>query len=69
MITLEMPPEATATITPVSVEGGELFSLQLRVARRADVLAQRFRSPRELDRRVWLRAELEVFERMETAHP
>src|SRR5687767_9584665 len=62
-------PEATATITPVSLEGGELFSLQLRVARRADVLAQRLRAPRELDRCVWLRAELEVFERAETAHP
>lgn len=69
MITLEMPPEATGTIVPVSVDGGELFSLQLLVARRADALARRLRwATREFDRRLWLRAELEVFEREETAH-
>ena len=69
MITLEMSSEATATVAPAIVEAEELFDLQLRVARRADALARRFnRATRDVDRRVWLRAELEVFERVATAH-
>ena len=68
MITLEMSSEATALIAPAIVEAEELFDLQLRVARRADALARRLnRATRDVDRRVWLRAELEVFERVETA--
>ena len=69
MITLEQPSEATAMTTPVMVDVGELFSLQLLVARRADALAHRLSgATREMDRRLWLRAELEVFERADTAH-
>ena len=59
---LEMP-EATARITRVENEAEPLLQLQLLVARRADVLARRnLPATREVDRRVWLRAELEVFD-------
>jgi hypothetical protein len=69
MITLEIPSEATVMHAPVIVEVGELFGLQLLVARRADALARRLSMvTREIDRRLWLRAELEVFERAEVAH-
>ena len=62
MTNLEMP-EAAARITPVECEVEPLLELQLLVARRADVLARRnLSATREVDRRVWLRAELEVFE-------
>ena len=64
MTHLELPPEALAPITPVGPEVEPLFKLQLLVARRADVLARRsLPSSRDVDRRVWLRAELEIFER------
>ena len=63
MPNLEMP-EPTARITPVENEVEPLVQLQLLVARRADVLARRnLPATREIDRRLWLRAELEVFER------
>jgi len=42
-----------------------LDEMQLCVARRADELAGRHGGTREADRRVWLRAEFEVFERAE----
>lgn len=48
---------------------GTLAELQLRVARRADELARRSHTDRRADRRFWLRAELEVFERVERAQP
>lgn len=63
MTNLEMP-EATARITSAENEAEPLLQLQLLVARRADVLARRnLPATPEVDRRVWLRAELEVFER------
>jgi hypothetical protein len=47
-------------------EMNELLELQLHAARRSDQLARRFCSGnRATDRRIWLRAELEVFERLE----
>lgn len=44
------------------VSAGELDDLQLSVARRADQLARSMRNGRADDRRIWLRAEWEVFE-------
>lgn len=44
----------------------ELRELQLRVARRADQLARRFLTSRGADRTLWLRAELEIFELVES---
>lgn len=44
-----------------------LLDLQLGVARRADELARRFRPSHHSDRRLWLRAEQEIFERVENA--
>jgi hypothetical protein len=64
MTTLENP-DAIAAAAPAD----ELLELQLRVARHADVLARRSRYSRDMDRRLWLRAEYEVFERMERARP
>lgn len=71
MIALEIFRETTAvaaSIAPSRSEIDELFPLQLRVARRADELARRFvGGGRESDRRFWLRAECEVFERLQPA--
>ena len=53
---------------PTAVQA-ELMLLQLRVARRADLLSERFGGGRENDRRAWLRAEYEVFEQAERARP
>ena len=53
---------------PTAVQA-ELMMLQLRVARRADSLSERFGAGRENDRRAWLRAEYEVFEQAEGARP
>lgn len=47
----------------------ELTMLQLRVARRADALAARAEYLAMDDRRVWLRAEFEIFELVERACP
>ena len=64
MTHLELPPETVAPATSVGPEAEPLFELQLCVARRADVLARgALPSSRDVDRRVWLRAELEIFER------
>jgi hypothetical protein len=63
MTNLEMP-GTTSRITPVENEAEPLLELQLLVARRADVLARRnLPGTRDVDRRMWLRAEFEVFER------
>ena len=63
MNTLELPPPAPSIESFVLPE---LDALQLQVARRADVLARGARGGvRERDRRVWLRAEWEIFERTE----
>jgi hypothetical protein len=62
MTTLEMP---TEIIAPVSAAGAaeHLLDTLLLVARRADILARRQQSAtRETDRRVWLRAEMEIFD-------
>jgi hypothetical protein len=45
----------------------QLFQWLLSVARRADQLARFCVAAPEVDRRIWLRAECEVFERLETA--
>jgi hypothetical protein len=64
MTNLEMPPEAAAPIQSAGSEAELLFALQLLVARRADALARRtLPASREGDRRVWLRAEREIFDR------
>ena len=64
MTNLELP-EAAARITSDGNEAEPLLELQLLVARRADVLARRnWPATPEINRRVWLRAELEVFERV-----
>ena len=61
MTNLETLPEAPAQALPDGAEAEPLFALQLLVARRADALARRFLpASRDLDRRVWLRAELEM---------
>lgn len=64
MTSLALPPEPTPAFAP-----GELTDIQLRVARRADELARRFHANRDTDRRLWLRAEFEVFERAERVQP
>lgn len=45
----------------------QLFQWLLSVARRADQLARFCVALPDVDRRIWLRAEFEVFERLETA--
>lgn len=64
MTALELLSEPVTAHVP-----GTLAELQLRVARRADELARRTRADRHADRRLWLRAELEIFERMEQVKP
>ena len=62
MPTLETP---TATIAPArsAPDLEPILDTLLLVARRADALARRhLPASRETDRRVWLRAELEIFE-------
>jgi hypothetical protein len=62
MTTLEMPTETIATAPTATVAEHVLDTLLL-VARRADALARREQSAtRETDRRVWLRAEMEIFD-------
>jgi hypothetical protein len=46
-----------------------LAELQLKIARRADQLREKFGGGRENDRRVWLRAEFEILERLERERP
>jgi hypothetical protein len=71
MTTLEMPCEALtlpSVSTSRTLTASPLFDLQLRAARRADELARKyFQTGPEHDRRLWLRAELEIFERSEGA--
>ena len=68
MMTLEMPVEATQATPATSSSTEVLLETLRRVARRADVLArQRQCATRESDRRVWLRAELEIFDTIERA--
>lgn len=47
------------------IEAEALLDLQLEVARRADLISRRMGSERLGDRRLWLRAEQEIFERAE----
>ncbi len=61
---LALPPPPVTSLDP-----GELIDLLLSVARRADELARRLPTGRASDRRLWLRAECEVFERLERARP
>ncbi|MES2693755.1 MAG: hypothetical protein V4773_09805 [Verrucomicrobiota bacterium] len=66
--TLEME-QAFATagvnIALRGIEAEVLLELQLNIARRADSMARRLSSDRMVDRRLWLRAEQEIFERAE----
>ena len=68
MTTLEMPVETIETAPAIG--GGELVLETLKlVARRADALSRRSHTTtREADRRVWLRAELEIFETSSRVH-
>jgi hypothetical protein len=54
--------EARDVSSAGSQERGILFDLQLRVARRSDALARGCSASRTLDRKLWLRAEQEIFE-------
>ncbi len=58
---------ATASINIAlrGIEAEALLELQLEVARRADLMARRTGSAQIGDRRLWLRAEQEIFERAE----
>jgi hypothetical protein len=57
----------TALKTDLSPDA--LIDLQLRIARRADRIAQKTGGDRTLDRQVWLRAEFEELQRVERARP
>ena len=62
MTTLEIPTETIAPV-PATTAAEHVLDTLLLVARRADTLARRQRSAtRETDRRVWLRAEMEIFD-------
>jgi hypothetical protein len=62
MTTLEMPTEIIAPLSAATA-AEEVLDTLLLVARRADILARRQQSAtRETDRRVWLRAEMEIFD-------
>ena len=62
MTTLEMPTETIAPVSAATAAEDVLDTLLL-VARRADILARRHQSAtRETDRRLWLRAEMEIFD-------
>ena len=62
MTTLEMPTETIAPVSAATAAEDVLDTLLL-VARRADILARRQQSAtRETDRRLWLRAEMEIFD-------
>ncbi|MGH7944994.1 MAG: hypothetical protein ACREH8_13420 [Opitutaceae bacterium] len=69
-ISVEDPAIVLTPVAPLrpSCDGHEvaLLNLQLGVARRADELARYCDSSRWGDRRIWLRAEQEIFERVET---
>jgi hypothetical protein len=66
MIIVESLPETATHSTRIKREAEPLFDLQLLVARRADALARRrVSATRAVDRRIWLKAELEVFKRAE----
>lgn len=69
MMTLEMPVEMTGAAPAAPGTEPVLETLKL-VARRADALARRQPfATRETDRRVWLRAELEIFDTVDRARP
>jgi hypothetical protein len=62
MTTLEMPTETIAPVSAATAAEDVLDTLLL-VARRADILARRQQTAtRETDRRLWLRAEMEIFD-------
>jgi hypothetical protein len=62
MTTLEMPTD-TITAAPAAAVAQPVLDTLLLVARRADTLARRrHAATRETDRRVWLRAEMEIFD-------
>jgi hypothetical protein len=67
-----VPVPETTTIPDMKLEirlvaEEQLFQWLLSVARRADQLARFCVAMPDIDRRVWLRAEFEVFERLEVA--
>ena len=64
-----MMPTEISTELNFPTDVAELGELLLHVARRADELARRSVVSRATDRWLWLRAEYEVFERFERAHP
>lgn len=61
--TAEFPSARAAEVAA----GDTLAQLQLRVARRADVLARKADRRPGAARRIWLRAEMEIFETVEVA--
>jgi len=65
MLTLELSVPAACTVATTSTWTSPLLELQLRVARHADALARRPGADRNSDRQLWLRAEEEVFSRVE----
>jgi hypothetical protein len=65
MPTLELSVPAAVTPAINSAWVSPLLELQLRVARHADALARRPGAERASDRQLWLRAEQEVFSRVE----
>ena len=56
-------------ILPFPSPDDQVLQWLLETARRADANALRIRADRDADRQIWLRAELEVFERQERAKP
>ncbi len=70
MMTLEMPVETTDAPTAAPAPTELVLETLRRVARRADALSGKLKSTtRESDRRVWLRAEFEIFDTLERTHP
>ena len=64
MISLDTPPCVAGIASQTDDREVALIDLQFQVARRADALARRFHMPApDGDRRLWLRAECEVFDR------
>ena len=63
MTHLDAQLELAPALNPVVITAEPLFEIQLLVARRADALARRHLPPtRDIDRLVWLRAELEILD-------
>jgi len=56
-------------ILPFPLPDDPVLQWLFEIARRADATAFRIHADRDADRQIWLRAELEVFEREERAKP